>query len=128
MEKELLFTLSVANNGLEISFFSGSGAGGQHRNRHKNCVRLRHPASGAMATGQRQRSCEQNKRDAMKSLGKNKKFLAWIRLEAAKRTEWWRLTQEKIEDAVTETMREDNLRVEVYNAADKKWEIRGDSR
>lgn len=36
---------------LEVSWFSGTGAGGQHRNKTQNCVRLLHVPSGIVCTG-----------------------------------------------------------------------------
>jgi protein subunit release factor A len=51
-----------------IDYFSGTGAGGQYRNKHQNCVRLVHIATGIMTTGQEQRSREQNMRDAFRKM------------------------------------------------------------
>ena len=119
MAKELLF--SVTKKDLKISFFSGTGAGGQHRNRHMNCVRLSHPASGAKATGQRHRSLAQNKKDAIHNLAKHPKFQAWIKLEAAKHSDWWRQAQAEIERAVDAMMRNELL-IEVWNNEEKRWE------
>ena len=58
MKKELLF--SITRKDFEITWFGGSGAGGQHRNKHHNCCRIVHKASGIMSTGQGSRSREQN--------------------------------------------------------------------
>ncbi len=82
MEKKLLF--SVTKKDFKISYFSGSGAGGQHRNKHKNCVRIQHPASGTMAIGTEERSLARNKIRAFKRLTGLKKFKAWLNLEASK--------------------------------------------
>ena len=54
MSKEILF--SVTKKDFEITYFSGKGAGGQHRNKHQNCVRLKHKDTGIITTGQDQRS------------------------------------------------------------------------
>lgn len=35
-----------------VEWFSGTGKGGQHRNRHQNCCRIIHPSSGLIATAQ----------------------------------------------------------------------------
>lgn len=48
-----------------IDWFSGTGKGGQHRNKHQNCCRAVHVPTGIKATGQRSRSREDNKRDAI---------------------------------------------------------------
>jgi protein subunit release factor A len=51
-----------------IDFFSGTGAGGQYRNKHQNCVRITHIETSTVTTGQEQRSREQNLRDAFKKM------------------------------------------------------------
>jgi peptide chain release factor 1 len=37
---------------LSLSWYSGSGSGGQHRNKHQNCARLTHVPSGITVTAQ----------------------------------------------------------------------------
>jgi peptide chain release factor 1 len=39
-------------NDCQIEWFSGSGAGGQHRNKHQNCCRIRHVPSGLVESSQ----------------------------------------------------------------------------
>jgi len=96
----------------EISFYSGSGAGGQHRNKHKNCVRIFHRASGVMATGADSKSLEQNKKNAFKRLTNNDKFKQWIKVELAKRASAFDEMNKKINDIVDVAMREENLKIE----------------
>lgn len=48
-----------------VYWFSGRGAGGQHRNKHQNCCRVVHLPTGMTAVGQRERSREANLRRAM---------------------------------------------------------------
>jgi len=62
MTRELTF--QARRSDFRIDYFSGTGAGGQYRNKHQNCVRLIHIDTGIMTTGQEQRSREQNTRDA----------------------------------------------------------------
>jgi len=50
-----------------VEWFSGSGAGGQHRNRHLNCSRIWHVPTGLKRERQG-RSREANYRDAMAAL------------------------------------------------------------
>lgn len=50
-----------------VEWFSGSGAGGQHRNRHLNCSRIVHVPTGLKQERQG-RSREANYRDAMAAL------------------------------------------------------------
>ena len=49
-EKQLLF--SVTRDQFDIQFMRGSGNGGQNRNKRDTACRIRHPASGAVATAQ----------------------------------------------------------------------------
>ena len=53
----------------KIDWFSGTGAGGQHRNKHQNCVRVTHIESGLMTIGQNSRSRTQNFKEAFNELG-----------------------------------------------------------
>lgn len=49
----------------KFEWFSGTGKGGQHRNKHQNCCRCTHIPTGITAIGTRSRSREENKRDAL---------------------------------------------------------------
>lgn len=51
-----------------MDWFSGKGAGGQHRNKHQNCCRITHLPSGLVATGQDHKERERNKSDAFHKL------------------------------------------------------------
>jgi peptide chain release factor 1 len=51
----------------EIQWFSGTGKGGQHRNKHQNCCRVKHKATGIRAHGTNSRSREDNKAAAIKA-------------------------------------------------------------
>ena len=82
--KELLF--SVTKNDLEIDWFSGAGCGGQYRNKHQNCCRIRHKDSGAIATGQSQRDRVSNLKEAMENLIKSPKFKAWVKVRVGEVT------------------------------------------
>ena len=42
--KKLLFSLT--KNDFIVTYYSGTGAGGQHRNKHQNCVRIKHKETG----------------------------------------------------------------------------------
>lgn len=57
--------IRIEEKDFSIDWFSGQGAGGQHRNKHMNCCRVVHIPTGIKATGQRSRSREDNKRDAI---------------------------------------------------------------
>lgn len=52
---------------LQLEWYSGSGAGGQHRNKHQNSVRLRHLPTGLVVTAQC-RKREESLRQAREAL------------------------------------------------------------
>lgn len=110
MSKELLF--SVTKKDLEISYFSGTGAGGQHRNRHMNCVRIKHPESGVIVTGQEERSKEQNLRNAFKRLTENPKFQTWLKIKSSEYALDKVKEEEYLTQRVAEAMKEENLKIE----------------
>ena len=53
--------LHLTRKDFNIDWFSGQGAGGQHRNKHQNCCRITHIESGirAQATESRERPTNQ---------------------------------------------------------------------
>lgn len=110
--KKLIFTLTKKD--FEITWFSGSGAGGQHRNKHQNCCRIKHIATGILSTGQSQRDRQSNVREAFDGIKRNKLFLSWCSLRC------YEIEQGKsIEQIVDEWMTSDNLRVECM--LDGEW-------
>ena len=116
--KELLF--SVTKNDLEVDWFSGTGCGGQYRNKHENCCRMRHKDSGAIATGQSQRDRVSNLKEAMENLTKSPKFKAWVKVRVGE------VTGEKadIEAKVDKAMR--HLKFEVKDEAGNWKEVQED--
>ena len=116
--KELLF--SVTKNDLEVDWFSGTGCGGQYRNKHQNCCRIRHKDSGAIATGQSQRDRVSNLKEAMENLTRSPKFKAWIKVRVGE------VTGEKadIEAKVDRAMK--HLKFEVKDEAGNWKEVQED--
>ena len=116
--KELLF--SVTKNDLEVDWFSGTGCGGQYRNKHQKCCRIRHKDSGAIATGQSQRDRVSNLKEAMENLTKSPKFKAWVKVRVGE------VTGEKadIEAKVDRAMR--HLKFEVKDEAGSWKEVQED--
>jgi len=112
--KELLF--SITKKDFNITYFSGTGAGGQHRNKHMNCVRLSHKDSGAMVTGQSHKERKSNIREALKNLIENPKFKKWHSMRV-----YEVLEGKKLEEKVDEMMDEKNIKVEYKNG--KKWMV-----
>ena len=62
--KELHFT----RKDFRVDWFSGTGGGGQHRNKHQNCCRITHIETGLVATGQTERDRPSNQSKAFKAL------------------------------------------------------------
>ena len=67
--------LHLTKKDFKLEWFSGQGAGGQHRNKHQNCCRITHIESGLSANGTASRSRVTNQRDAFNELAK--KVLLW---------------------------------------------------
>ena len=110
--KKVLF--SITRKDFKIDYFSGTGGGGQHRNKHQNCVRLHHIDSGALVTGQSSKERKANRKEAFKNLVAHPKFKIWhtkVVHEA--------LTGESIDDKVDKMMQIDNLLIE--GKSNKKW-------
>jgi len=62
--------LHLTKKDFKLEWFSGQGAGGQHRNKHQNCCRITHIATGIKATGQDHSNRVSNQRDAFNRLAK----------------------------------------------------------
>ena len=105
-KKELLFSLTKKD--FEVQWFSGTGAGGQHRNKHQNCCRIYHPASGARGVGQTSRSREDNKKEAFRNLVESPLFKAWFNKKV-----YETLSEETIEEKVRKAVSPENIKVEV---------------
>ncbi len=59
---------SITKKDFEISYFSGKGSGGQHRNKHQNCVRMKHKESGIISVGQNHKNRQANLKEALRNL------------------------------------------------------------
>jgi protein subunit release factor B len=79
----LLFSLTRKD--FRIIPFSGTGPGGQARNKVQACVRVFHDPSGCQAIGQMERSLQANIRSAIKRLASQEKFKHWCRMEVNRR-------------------------------------------
>lgn len=114
-DKQKLFSLTSKD--FTIESFSGSGAGGQHRNRHPNCIRIIHNDSGTKAQCTRHRSLHQNKEEAFRNLCNDKKFKLWLNKKIGEVIHGL----EDIESEVEKSMSENNLKVEKFDAKKDKW-------
>ena len=110
--RELLF--SVTKKDFKIEYFSGTGKGGQHRNKHQNCVRLHHPDSGIFVTGQSHKERQANLKEALNNLVNHPKFKIW-HIQKIHEV----LNGKKIEEIVDETMKPENLKIEIKEEG--KW-------
>lgn len=62
--------LHLTKKDFKIEWFSGSGAGGQHRNKHQNCCRITHLETGLKAQGTDHKERSANQKDAFTKLAK----------------------------------------------------------
>ena len=99
--------LSVTKKDFDITFFSGSGAGGQHRNKKKCCVRMKHRDSGAMSTGQDSRDKQTNIRNAFLRLIETDCFKNWERIQIARKM----VNESEIEKAVDEWISKNDINI-----------------
>lgn len=72
--KGYIMEIHYTKKDFKIEWYSGTGAGGQYRNKHQNCCRITHLESGivSIATDRERTS---NLRNAFQSLAK--KVIAW---------------------------------------------------
>jgi len=62
--KEIHFT----KKDFKLEWFSGTGKGGQHRNKHQNCCRITHIETGFKTQGTGSRSRVANQKDAFEKM------------------------------------------------------------
>lgn len=105
--KKPLFSL-IPGRDLVFKTTTGSGPGGQHRNKTESTVMLTHPESGVTVKAGDEKSQHRNKRIALRRLTENRKFKSWVRLKAAMIAEGYRSVEEKVADL----MKGKNIKVE----------------
>jgi protein subunit release factor A len=66
-----------------VDWFSGTGGGGQYRNKHQNCCRIVHIETGIMSTGQSYRERPANQKEAFNRLAQ--KLIAYYAEPEAER-------------------------------------------
>lgn len=74
----------------EIEWYSGTGAGGQHRNKHQNSCRITHIQSGVVATAQhrsRENSLEEAKKSILEKLNETLRAKALGELSAERKSQ-----------------------------------------
>jgi len=60
--------IHLTKKDFKLEWYSGQGAGGQHRNKHQNCCRITHKDSGITINGTASRSRVENQRTAFTKL------------------------------------------------------------
>ena len=60
--------MNLTKKDFKLEWYSGSGAGGQHRNKHANCCRITHIETGIVCSGTGSRSRVANQREAFANL------------------------------------------------------------
>lgn len=105
-EREKLFSVTD----FEISWFSGTGAGGQYRNKHQNCCRIKHKETGIIGTGQSNRNQEANRKEAFMSVVNNPRFQVWLKTKISD-VLYNSSREESIDDIVDREMK--NIKIEV---------------
>lgn len=104
----------------DVSFFRGSGAGGQKRNKTSSGVQIIHRESGAIGRSSDSRSQDQNRRAAFERLLRDPRMKFWI---AKKLYEVRQL--ETIDQSVERETSPEFLRVEI-KGEDGKWKEAAD--
>lgn len=60
--------LHLTKKDFRLEWFSGTGGGGQHRNKHQNCARITHIETGISAVGTAHKERARNQNDAFRVL------------------------------------------------------------
>lgn len=98
----------------DISYFVGSGAGGQNKQKNHTGCQIIHRESGAVGRCSETRSQDQNRRKAFNNLTKTPKFKLWLSKKL------YEITQnETIEETVEKQMSPENLEIQMLQ--DGKW-------
>jgi len=112
MSRELIF--SVRGKDCTWTYYRGSGAGGQKRNKTSSAARCFHPQSGAVGASEDHRSQRQNKREAFIRMLKTPKFKVWMADMVAQAS-----GRPSLDELVERSMQSKNLLVEVCH--DDEW-------
>ena len=100
----------------DVSYFCGSGAGGQARNKVASGVQIIHRETGAIGRASDSRSQAENKKTAFKRLLETPKMKFWISREV------YRVKQgETLEQTIENDTQPKNLKFEIKNAKGQ-WE------
>ena len=84
--------IHLTRKDFKLEWFSGTGAGGQHRNKHQNCCRITHTESGLTENGTESRSRVTNQKNAFTRL-------------AHRVIMWYNMKDQTAKELATETIR-----------------------
>ncbi|MBX0320313.1 peptide chain release factor-like protein [Alkalihalobacillus clausii] len=108
MGKELLFSLTKKD--FRIDTFRAGGKGGQKQNKTNSGVRVTHLESGAAGECREERSQHVNKERAFIRCVNSDTFKTWHRRKCAELL----ADRSDVEKKVEHSMREENIRLEVF--------------
>jgi protein subunit release factor A len=77
--------IHLTRKDFKIEWYSGSGAGGQHRNKHQNCCRITHIESGICERGTESKSRTSNQKTSFTRLAK--RVISWVMVRDADKKE-----------------------------------------
>jgi protein subunit release factor A len=106
-DRTLLFSITAKD--CSWDYFTGTGAGGQKRNKTAMCVRCTHLASGAVGVCKQHRQQHKNKQAAFKAMASSKEFQKWHKMECARRMGDVLSMKEQLE----QDLRAENLTIEI---------------
>ena len=119
MEEKQKITI-VSRKDLEISYFCGSGPGGQARNKVASGVQIKHTESGAIGRASNSRSQDQNKKAAFERLLKDPKMKFFL----AKKLYEIKKGQTLEEEVENEMKNLANFKIEVKDENGKWTEVK----
>ena len=93
---------SITKKDFELTWFSGTGAGGQHRNKHQNCCRIKHVETGVLKTGQSNRTREANQKEAFLAIVNDAKFKSWLKIKTSEFLTNEASIQEKVDSTIND--------------------------
>jgi protein subunit release factor B len=118
MEKTKEKITLASKKDFEVSYFCGSGPGGQARNKVASGVQIIHKESGAIGRASDSRSQAENKKAAFERLVASPKMKHWL---AGKLYEIQQ--QETLEESVEKDMAPSNLKYEIKDEEGKWIEV-----
>jgi len=111
----------VSKKDLDISYFCGSGPGGQKKNKTASGVQITHRESGAIGRASDTRSQHQNKLAAFVRMSEHPKFKFWLARKLYEMEQG-----EKLEATIERDMALENLKFEIKDENGKWIEVSSD--